>query len=185
MARLWIAGLLLAAAAPSSGLRAQERAEPFVVGGLARGTGALREDTGEGWLVAGGVGFPLASADGLAVLVSGSYARIPYEGGFNEAMNLTSALGELRYRAPADGSIRLYLQGGAGLLVRQYDPGSIDTRATAAIRPGFTAAGGLDLRAGPTAVLLGARFLSGADAGFVSLEGGLAFPRRPGGGGVP
>jgi hypothetical protein len=169
--------LLVLAPVRASDLAAQQLV-PFVGGGLVMGTGDLGQGTNNGWMMLGGVDVPLAAvAPGLGVGVTATYSRIPYGGGFSEATQVTAIAGELSYVVGAAGQlVRPYLRGGGGLHVHRYDPGSIDTNPITDTRAGFTAGAGLNLMVSLVDAMLGARFSSGTDAGFVGFHAGLAFP---------
>lgn len=170
---------LLLTAFPRTHLVAQHII-PFIGGGLAAGTGDLGEDTGNGWFVVGGVDIPIAAVDpGFAVGVTASYSRIPYEGGFSEATQVTAISGELSYLIgdPAN-LLRPYLRAGGGLQVHRYDPGSIAANPVTDTRAGFTAGAGVNISTGGADVVLGSRFTTGSGGGFVGFHAGIALPLR-------
>lgn len=171
------ASLLVAAATPSADLAAQQ-VVPFLGGGLAIGTGDLGSDTNNGWLVIGGVDVPLPSiAPGFAVGATAIYSRIPYAGQFSEATQVTSISGELSYLiGDAVRMVRPFVRGGGGVQIHRYEPGNINTNATTDAVAAFSAGAGINIAAGPGDVVLGARFASGLDAGFLGLHGGFSIP---------
>lgn len=173
--------LLLAAlmiAMSGSPLAAQSRIIPFIGGGLAMGTGDLANETGNGWMVFGGLDMPYPSIPGLTIGATGSFSEIPYQGGFGEAMQVTAAHGELGYLfgSEAAGTVKPFLRAGLGLQVHTYDPGTIDTRRTSDTRIGGTASAGIQIRMGGGNLFVGGRFTSGTDGGYVGFTGGLSFP---------
>lgn len=162
---------------------AQRRVTPFIGGGLATGTGALGDDTDSGWIAFGGVDFPLGLNPGLTFGLTGSYARVPYKGGFDESMGVPAFFGELGYVVGAGSSrtIQPYLRAGAGVQLRKYDPGTTGYREQSDGGLAFSAAGGLRFLFDPAAVFIGARFVGDGDAGVLGFHGGVAFPAPTGG----
>lgn len=176
--------VLSAVASGSSPLTAQvaDAAEPllvaFVGGGLARGVGDLSTDTGNGWLVLGGVDAPLAQLHpGLGIGVSGSFSQIPYGGGFGEATQVTAVALEASYRiGDAGAMVRPFVRAGGGVQFHRYDPGDLAVPARTDMRPALSAAAGAAIRMGMADALVGARLGSGTDAGFVGLWAGVSVP---------
>jgi hypothetical protein len=173
--------VLLAAFLPWTASRAQQRPVPFVGAGVASGTGDLSLDTGNGWLVFGGVDVPLSVTPGLALGLTASFARVPYHGAFGEATTIPSLFAEAAYLVGARSSsiAKPYLRAGAGVMVQRYDPGSTGFREQSEARPGVSAGAGLQLSVLGRAVFLGAHYVTNADAGFLAFHGGIAFPGRP------
>ena len=175
-----VAALLVAASIPCTPARAQQRPVPFVGGGVVAGVGDLMLDTGNGWLVFGGVDVPLAVVPGLAVGLTASYARVPYHGEFDEATTIPSLFAEGSYVVGARSSsiVRPYVRAGVGAMVQRYDPGSTGFRAQSEARLGVSAGAGLQLTVLGRVLFLGAHYVTNADAGFLAFHGGLAFPGR-------
>jgi opacity protein-like surface antigen len=177
MRRQLLLGIAFILAAIPCELGAQQIV-PFIGGGLAMGTGDLGEDTNNGWFVLGGVDVPLTTVTpGFAIGVAGSYARIPYDGQFDEATQVTTISGELSYLIgePAH-VVRPYIRAGGGVQIHRYDPGSLNTNSITDTRAGFTAGAGLNVRMSAVDVVVGARFASGSGGGFLGFHGGLALP---------
>jgi hypothetical protein len=182
--RVAVLSLLLATALPGANLSAQfsDPAEPLVVpfigGGLAMGTGDLSRDTNSGWFVLGGVDVPLPSvATGFSAGLTGSFSQIPYGGGFDEATQVTALSAEGSYRIGSAASmVRPYVRAGAGVQIHRYDPGELLTPAIWDTRPALSAGAGVSIMMGAADAVLGARFGSGTDAGFVGLHAGVAIP---------
>jgi hypothetical protein len=168
--------VLMAAHSPA---RASAQIVPFIGGGLALGTGDLSDDTDNGWLIIGGLDVPVSSvAPGFAVGVTASYTNIPYGGQFSEATGVTAISAELSYLLGAASSrVRPYVRGGGGLQVHRYDPGIINTNPNTDSRAGFTAGAGVNIGMGSAAdAVIGARFASGTDGGFLGFHAGVAVP---------
>ena len=181
MTRLPLVTLIaLATLVPCASADAQQRIIPFVGGGVASGTGDLRRDTNNGWLVYGGLDVPLGLTPGLSFGVTGSFAHIPYAGGFSEATNMSALFGEVGYTIGAASSsvIKPYVRAGAGMQLRKYDPGTTAYRERSNGGVAVSAGGGLQLLVGAASVFAGAHFVTDADAGFVAFHAGLAFPGR-------
>lgn len=174
------ATLLVALATPYGSADAQRRVVPFLGGGLAAGTGDLGDDTDNGWLVFGGLDFPLGLNPGLSFGVTASYARVPYKGAFNEATDIPSVFGELGYVIGATSSsiVKPYVRAGAGLQVRRYDPGSTGFRERSEGRFAFSGGAGLQFLVSATSLFAGAHFVSDGDAGVLAFHGGVGFPGR-------
>lgn len=181
MKRLHLPLVVLALLGSSGTLRAQSSGVvPFLGGGLAMGTGDLSKDTNNGWLAFGGVDVPLDAWPGLGLGVVGSFANIPYaSGGFDEATQVTTVSAELSYLIGSEstGTVKPYIRAGGGVQVHRYDPGTTLFSAKQDTRAAVTAGAGLlfDLSSSANA-LLGARFQSGEDGGFLGIHAGLAFP---------
>jgi opacity protein-like surface antigen len=186
MKRFLVSAISLALAGTSlcRSVEAQQRATPFLGGGMASGTGDLSNDTSNGWLVFLGVDFAFLATPGLSIGVVGSYTHIPYRGGFDEAMNIGGIFGEVGYviAAASPGMFKPYVRGGPGLLVSQYEPGRINARETSETRFGFAAGAGLNIVMQPAAFFLGAHFVTDANAGFLAFHGGVALTRPSTGG---
>jgi hypothetical protein len=164
-----------------SAVSAQNAILPFIGGGLARGIGELGDDTGNGWTVVGGFDIPMdAVAPGFAVGLAGTFANIPYSsdlGDFGEASQVTAVSLEAVYNfGEATSSMRPFVRGGGGLNVRRYDPGEIDTSPNTVIQPGFSAGAGATFVASSVDFIVGARFTTAPDGGFLALFGGVAVP---------
>lgn len=172
-----LALILALVAVPGADLHGQERVVPFAGAGLALGTGELGDDTGTGWTVFGGLDLPLG-VPGLSVGATAGYARIPYDGAFDEVTNVTSLLGELEYviGAASPGMVLPYVRGGAGIHVHRYDPGSIAANATTLSRPGVSLGVGVKAPLGAVTAFLGGRFVTDLDRGFIGFHGGLSLP---------
>jgi hypothetical protein len=116
---------------------------------------------------------------GFGVGLAGSFAHIPYGGGFNEAAQVIAASLEAIYQfGDATSSVRPFVRGGGGLNVRRYDPGDIVTPSNTVARPGLTAGAGASIVAGSIDVLAGARFTTSPDEGFLGIHVGVAVPLR-------
>jgi hypothetical protein len=175
-----VVSLLLAAALPSSGASAQQIV-PFVGGGVALGMGDVGDDSNTGWLVVGGFDVPLpVVTEGFGVGVSASYANVPYQGGFSEAMKITSITAELSYLiGDATSMVRPYVRGGGGVQIHRYDPGDIDTNEVTDTRAGFTGGAGVRIAMGAADAMVGARLATGTDGGFLGVHVGVAVPVGP------
>lgn len=171
---------VLVSVIPFADAGAQRRIVPFVGGGLAAGTGDLSENTDNGWLVFGGLDFPLGLNPGLSFGVTGSYTRVPYKGAFDEGTNIPAFFGELGYVIGVNSSsiVKPYLRAGAGVQLRKYDPGTTGFREQSDGGLAFTAGGGLQFLVSAASVFAGAHFVGDADAGFLAFHGGVAFPGR-------
>ena len=93
-------------------------------------------------------------------------------------MKVTTALGEVRYEvgvASPAAMLHPYLRGGLGVISQSYDPGKINARSTTQTRAALGVGAGLDLHVGPPDLQLGARLVSGTDAGFFGVEGALSY----------
>jgi hypothetical protein len=161
-------------------LGAQNAIVPFLAGGLARGMGNLSDDTGSGWMLLGGLDLSFDDVTpGFGVGLAGSFAQIPYAGGFDEAAQVMAVSLEAIYSfGEAASTMRPFVRAGGGVHVRRYDPGDIPTFGTSATRPGFSAGAGANILAGSVDVIAGARFTGAADGGFLAFHGGLAIPLR-------
>jgi hypothetical protein len=178
--RLQFVSLLFGAALASTPLGAQQII-PFVGGGVALGMGDVGEDSSAGWLVLGGFDVPLPIVtDGFGIGVSASYANVPYEGGFSEAMQVTTVSGEITYRiGEAAAMVRPYLRGGAGVQIHRYEPGDTNFSPVTDTRAGVTAGAGVLVMMGAADAMLGARFNSGTDGGYLGVHVGVAIPVGP------
>lgn len=170
----------IAVALPIDDAVAQRRIVPFFGAGLASGSGDLSDDTDNGWHLFGGVDFPLDITPGLSVGVTARYTHVPYAGSFDEAMNIPAIFGEVGYVVLANSTsiIKPYVRAGAGVQLKQYDPGSTGFREQSEGRLAFTAGGGLQFNVATTAVFVGAQFMSDSNAGVLAFHGGVAFPGR-------
>jgi opacity protein-like surface antigen len=168
------------AATAFADLGAQQRVVPYFGAGLASGTGDLSDDTDNGWLVYGGIGFPVGKNRAVSIGVTLGYAHIPYLGGFEEATNVTSLVGELGYLvgASSPGRVKPYVRGGLGMIQRRYDPGDTGYESSSESDIGFSAGAGLNFVFNSTTFFLGGHIVSTADAGFLAFHGGLSFPGR-------
>lgn len=181
----WILCAFSAAALAGAPLSAQDPMPlvPYLGGGLALGTSDLGQDTDSGWQVFGGVDVPIEaiSVPGLFVGARAGYASIPYQGGFGEAMRVTTVTGELSYLIASDAldTVVPYLRAGAGLQVHRYEPGDLGLEPTTDSRAVAAAGAGVSIRLGTVSALLGGHFTTGTDAGFVTLGGALALTGIP------
>lgn len=159
---------------------AQNVIVPFIGGGLARGIGDLADDTGNGWMAFGGIDLAMDDiAPGFAIGLTGTFAQIPYSGAFNEAAQVTGVTLEASYHAGEETAmLRPYVRGGGGLSLRRYEPGDITTQATTLSGVGFSAGAGVNILAGSVDVIVGGRFNSAPDGGFVAAHVGIAIPIR-------
>lgn len=165
---------------PFDDAHAQRRIVPFFGGGLASGSGDLGKDTESGWHVFGGVDFPLGITPGLSFGVTASYSHVPYDGSFDEATTIPAIFGEVGYLLLSNSTsvVKPYVRAGAGVQIRQYDPGSTGFREQSEARLAFSAGGGLQFNVATTAVFAGAQFMSDANAGVLAFHAGVAFPGR-------
>ena len=168
----------IALSATSHDAAAQRRIVPFAGGGLAKGMGDLSDNTGNGWLVFGGVDIPLGTNPALTLGVTASYAHVPYEGTFNEATNIPGIFGEIGYTflARSTSKVKPYVRAGGGATLHKYDPGSTGFRETSQGKLAFSGGAGLQLLVSSFAVFAGAHVVTDADAGYLAIHGGLAFP---------
>jgi len=181
MKRIFLSSLaaVLMAAKPGDA-NAQRRIVPFIGGGLAAGTGDLGENTDNGWLVFGGVDLPLGSTPGLKFGVTASYARVPYQGSFDEYSGVAGLFGEVGYTfwAASPRIVKPYVRAGGGVQMRKYDPGSTGYREQSDGGLAFSGGGGLEFLVSSAAIIAGAHFVSDADAGVLAFHAGVAFPGR-------
>jgi hypothetical protein len=168
----------IALAAPSHEAHAQRRIVPFAGAGLAKGMGDLSDDTGNGWLVFGGFNVPVGSSPALTIGLTGSYAHVPYNGDFSEATTISALLAEVGYTflAASPGKIKPYIRAGGGATIRKYDPGSTGFREESQGKIAFSGGAGLQYLLSSVAVFAGAHIVTDADAGYLAIHGGVAFP---------
>ncbi len=164
---------------------AQRRVVPFAGGGLARGMGDLGDQTDNGWLAYAGFDIPLPALNpGLSVGVTGSYARVPYTGDFDEATTVSSLMGEVGYTIGAASSsiVKPYVRAGLGAQFRKYDPGTTGFREQT--EGGLAVSGGAGVRflVSSVAFIVGAHVVTDMDAGVLGIHAGVGWPgsqRRP------
>ena len=90
---------------------------------------------------------------------------------------MTAVNAEVSYfLTEAGGMVRPFVRGGAGVNIERYEPGDIATVPTSATRFGFTAGLGTNVMAGALDVVVGARFTSTVDGGFLALHAGISIP---------
>lgn len=168
----------IALTAPSHEAHAQRRIVPFAGAGFAKGMGDLSDDTGNGWLVFGGFNVPVGSSPALTIGLTGSYAHVPYDGAFSEATNISALLAEVGYTfmAASPGRIKPYIRAGGGATIRKYDPGSTGFREVSEGNIAFSGGAGLQYLLTSVAVFAGAHIVTDADAGYLAIHGGVAFP---------
>jgi hypothetical protein len=161
-------------------LQGQNVIVPFIGGGLARGIGDLGENAGNGWMVVGGVDLGVdALTPGFAIGLAGSFANIPYDSDFNEAVQVTALDLEASLTIGDEASmVRPFVRGGGGFHMQRNDPGDIPDRIITAKGLGFSAGAGVNVMAGPVDVRVGARFSSAPGGGAIGLYGALAIPLR-------
>jgi len=180
MNRILLAALsgTIAVASVTRVAAAQRAVTPFFGGGLATGTGDLGANTERGWVAFAGVDLPLGSDPGLTIGLTASYARVPYDSGFDEFTELPALFGELGYVVGASSQriVKPYLRAGAGVQLRKYDPGTTGFREQSDGGLAFSVGGGLQFSLSPASVFVGARFVSDADAGVLGFHGGVALP---------
>jgi hypothetical protein len=171
-----IVGIALTAAAHDAA--AQRRIVPFAGAGLAKGMGDLSDNTGNGWVVYGGVDLPIGSSPALTLGVTASYAHVPYDGSFDEATNIPGVFAELGYTflASSPSKFKPYVRAGGGAMVHKYDPGSTAFRETSEGKLAFSGGAGLQMLVSSVAIFAGAHIVTDADAGYLAIHGGLAFP---------
>ncbi len=159
------------------GVEGQEQLRPFFGGGVAVGTGDLSANTDAGWLVFGGVDVPLGLS-GVSIGVTGSHARIGYQGGFDEEAQITMVTGDFAYSYTglSPRGVTPYLRAGLGLRVERYEPGRLAAASSTQSGIGGSVGAGLAVGVGRTTLLLGAFFMSGQDAGVWGGQGGIAIP---------
>ena len=174
-----VLSVLLAAALPCTKLSAQ--IVPYLGGGVALGMGDVGDDSDAGWLVLGGIDVPLAIvAEGFAIGFSASYANVPYKGGFSEAVKITTVSGEASYLfGEVTSSVRPYVRGGLGGQIHQYDPGDTNFSTITDTRFGVVAGAGVRVPMGAADAMVGARFATGEDGGFLGFHAGVAVPVGP------
>jgi len=170
--------VILAAVLPGNDVGAQQGLVPYLGGGVAAGAGDLSSDTDNGWLVFGGLDLTLAVLPGLSVGATVSYTHIPYQGGFNEATNITGVFGEASYVpwATSAMSLKPYVRAGIGMLQHEYDPGTTRFDSQSESKIGFSAGAGLSYNFGSAAPFLGFHFVGTGETGFLAFHGGVAFP---------
>jgi hypothetical protein len=163
------------------GLVGQERAQPFFGGGLALGTADLSNDTDVGWMAFGGVDVPVGGT-GVTLGVTGSHARIPYQGGFDERAQITMVSADFgyAYSGLTPRVVTPYIRLGAGLRVEQYEPGRLAAPSATQSGIGGSASAGLAFSVGGATLLLGAHLMSGRSAGYWGAQGGIGIPVGPG-----
>jgi hypothetical protein len=174
-----IVGIALTAA--SRDAAAQRRIVPFAGGGLAKGMGDLSDNTGNGWVVFGGVDLPIAANPALTLGVTASYAHVPYEGSFGEATNIPGVFAELGYSflAASASKLKPYVRAGGGAMIHKYDPGSTAFRETSEGKLAFSGGAGLQMLVSSFAIFAGGHVVTDGNAGYLAIHGGLAFPGTP------
>ena len=181
----WVIALIMVATAVSfEDAGAQRRVVPFAGAGLAKGMNDLSDGTDNGWLAYAGVDIPLPALNpGLAIGVTGSYARIPYSGPFDEATSVSALLGEVSYTIGAAGTsiVKPYLRAGLGGQVRKYDPGTTGFREQSEGGLAVSAGAGVNLRVSSLAVNVGAHLVTDADVGVLGIHAGIGWPGRAAG----
>ncbi len=152
---------------------------PFFGAGVAVGTGDLSVLTDPGWMAFGGFDVPLGDA-GISLGVTASHARVGYEGGFDEESQTTMVTADLgyAYTGLAPRRVTPFVRAGLGLRVERYEPGRLAATSSSETGLGGTASAGVAVTAGPTALVLGAHFSSGRNAGHWGAHGGIAVPVR-------
>lgn len=183
MKRLMIslAGLVVALAAPSSSVEAQNVSFHFG-GGLAMGAGDLNDGTESGWMGFAGLDMPIMSVPGLGIGATASYAHIPYEGDADDATNIPALLVELSYLigAASQSPLKVYLRGGGGVLQHRYDAGNSNIEEESETKAGFGAGGGILYAMKQVSPFAGVHFISGgSDTGYYTIYAGVSI----GGGG--
>lgn len=151
--------------------------QPFFGVGLAMGTGNLGTNTDAGWMAFGGFDVPLG-ASGVSLGVTGSHARMGYQGGFDEAAQVSMVTGDIgyAYTGLSPRAVTPFLRAGVGMRVERYEPGRLAAASSTETGIGASASGGLAFAVGRTTLLLGAHFMTGRNAGYWGAQGGIAIP---------
>jgi hypothetical protein len=178
MKRLMIslAGLVVAFAAPSSRIEAQNVSFHFG-GGLAMGAGDLNDGTESGWMGFAGLDMPIMSVPGLGIGATASYAHIPYEGDADDATNIPALLVELSYLigAASPSPLKFYVRGGGGVLQHRYDAGNSNIDEESETKAGFGAGAGILYAMRQVSPFAGVHFISGgSDTGYYSIYAGIS-----------
>ena len=170
-ARLSLFVLMIVSAAVPANLEAQTKL--YAGGGGSFPTGEFGEYADTGWLITGGVLFPI-SDHGLAVGVEAFYGSnertsdapvITYDSPFG-------LVATLRYGITTLGSVEPYVSGGAGL----HYMGTRGGDGTPEFALGYQLGAGLGFALSPgTAIFAEGRYTANTNLGYVGLLGGLAF----------
>jgi hypothetical protein len=170
-AQLALFVLMIASVALPTDLEAQTKL--YAGGGGSFPTGEFGEYADTGWLVAGGVLFPI-SDHGLAAGVEAFYGSNERTSGA-QGITYDSPFGlvaTVRYGITTLGSVEPYLSGGAGL----HYMGSSGGDGTVNISLGYQLGVGLGFKLSAiTAIFAEGRYTANADLGYLGLLGGLAF----------
>ena len=124
-----------------------------------------------GWIVSGGVGFPVAQDD-LSVAVEGFYGENKHTGAAGEKTNPYGAMAEIIYTLGSRGKIQPYARGGAGILVHKFTASTGASESQSQF--GYTFGGGVLIPLGQTLGIFGeGRYFGSTDTAFLGVEVGL------------
>lgn len=167
-----VAALFLAAATPAL---ADAQVSLYVAAGPSIPIGDLGDVAGTGWVLAGGLTFPLGE-NGLWTGVEGTYGRNGLDNSTVDGhVRLIGLMALLGYTIPTESSVHPYVWGGAGILsgsveVDGFDGGESDSDF------GFQAGVGTTFGHGTVRPLIEARLeTAGSEKQFFAIDAGATF----------
>ncbi len=141
----------------------------FVMGGGSFPSSDFGDTFDTGWMVAGGITFPLGPG-GFWLGVEGSYGQNGTAVDGVDA-NPIGAMAILGFDLPVPGSLSPYVFGGAGLLATKISIGDLsDTES----KFGYQLGAGLDLGSGIISPFIEARYERSTDIDFIAAMAGLS-----------
>ncbi len=142
----------------------------FVMAGGVFPTSDFGDVFDAGWMVAGGITFPLGPG-GFWLGVEGSYGQNGTAVDGVDA-NPIGAMALLGFDLPVPGGLSPYVFGGAGLLATEFSVGDLSETES---KFGYQLGGGLDLGSGPISPFIEVRYEASTDIDFFAVTVGLAF----------
>jgi len=141
----------------------------FIMGGGVFPTSDFGDVFDTGWMVAGGITFPLGPG-GLWLGVEGSYGQNGTAVDGVDA-NPIGAMAIVGFDLPVPGGLSPYVFGGAGVLATKFSVGDLsDTES----KFGYQLGGGLDLGSGIISPFIEVRYEASTDIDFFAAMAGLS-----------
>lgn len=169
--------LAVAVALPAATLSGQMRPSPFIGGGVLSPMSTFGDYAKTGYIVFGGVDFPVSAVEGLSLGVTVSYGHADHDDPSDPgaSTDVPGAFVEGSY-ALARARVIPFVRVGVGFVQHKYNPGDLGGESTTDTKFAFGGGAGLFVPFSPMGAFAGAHYVGGdSDTSFLIYYAGLSF----------